>query len=78
MKSISTTGDLRTFLSNTMLGVVGGDVSPEQAGTVAKLAQQINESMYAEIKSQKMKIELGKAAGDFGRTLIGNEDAKAE
>jgi hypothetical protein len=72
--SIKTTGDLRTYLANTMVSVTVGEISPENAGRIAKLAAQINESMYVEIKQQKLIVELGKAVDDFGRTLIGKED----
>lgn len=56
-KTIQTTGDLRTFLTNVMVGVKDGVVNADDASRITKLAQQINESFYSEIKIAQIRIE---------------------
>ena len=52
---IKTTGELRDFLSDMLLGIKNGDLDPEKARNITKMAGQINESFYAEIKVAKTR-----------------------
>lgn len=66
MAKIKSSGDLREFLCSCINGVANGTVEPEKARNITKLAAQVNESLYAEVKVNKTKIELGEEAGKFG------------
>lgn len=64
--SIKTTGQLREFLANMLVGINNGDLDPERARTITKMAGQINESFYAEIKTAKIRSELGENIPTLG------------
>lgn len=68
MKSdeIKTTGDLRQVLCQTITGVVNGDVDIAKAREVGKLAAQVNESFYSEMKVAYIQMELGRESADLG------------
>jgi len=70
---IKTTGQLRDFLVNMMLGVKNGHLDLDKASRLTKLAQQINESMYAEIKTAKIRAEAGESMSKIGQMKIGAE-----
>jgi len=70
-KSIKTAGDLREFLINMMIGVKNGHQELESARAIVKIAGQINESLYAEIKAAKMNLDAGKEAAALGYLPIG-------
>lgn len=71
-KEIKTTGDLRKYLSDILVKVESDEVSIEKAGVIAKVTAQINESMHAEIRQQKLQLELKREVGALGKTLIGS------
>jgi len=66
-----TTGDLRTFLGNVALAVAQGDMKVEEAVVAVKACEQINASLYSEIKSAAIQITLNKQAPEIGNLLIG-------
>lgn len=70
-KKIETSGQLREFLIGIMVGVKDGHVKVDEASRITKLAAQINESLYAEIKIAKVHIEAGKVAPDMGNLALG-------
>jgi len=70
-KSIKTAGELRDFLINMMIGVKDGHQEVESARTIVKIAGQINESLYAEIKYAKMHLDAGKEAAALGTLQLG-------
>ncbi len=70
MSKIKTTGELREFLATMLVGIKTGDVKHEEARAMTKMAAQINESFYSEIKIAKTQIEAGKAAVDLGTLPI--------
>lgn len=67
---IKTTGELREFISNMMMGVKNGDLDTNKANSITKMAAQINESFYAEIKIAKIKLEAGQKLSDLGSLQI--------
>jgi hypothetical protein len=69
--NIKTTGQLREFLVQMMLGVKNRDIKPDEASRITKLAAQINESFYSEIKIAKVQLEAGKEAAALGSLPIG-------
>lgn len=68
---IKTTGELRDFLVDMILGVKSGDIDLDKASRITKLAGQINESFYAEIKIAKVRAEAGAVMTDIGAMPIG-------
>lgn len=70
-KSIQTTGQLRDFLASMMVGVKDGDVSIDKASRITKLAGQINESLYAEVKVAKVRLEAGEVMAELGAMRVG-------
>lgn len=73
-KGIKTTGDLREFLVMMMLGVKNGDIDYQDANTINKLASQVNESFYAEIKTAKVRAEAGEQMPKMGDMPINRDD----
>jgi hypothetical protein len=72
-KSIKTTGDLRNYLASIMVSVGNGTCAPEKAREIVKVAGQINESFYSEVKVQRLKMDLKQESDSFGEMTIGNQ-----
>lgn len=66
MAKIKTTGDLREFLASTINSVANGTIDPQKASSINKLASQINESFYSEIKIARVRNDLKKPVADLG------------
>lgn len=64
---IKTSGQLREFLATMMLAVKNGTIEEGRPGKIIKLAQQVNESFYSEVKIQKVSLEADKALHDLGK-----------
>ena len=64
--SISTTGQLREFLSNMLIGVKDGKISTDQASRMVKIAQQITESFYSEVKVKQVHLQAGESIHALG------------
>jgi hypothetical protein len=72
---IETTGQLREFLTNMMLGVKNGNIDRSDAETLVKLAAQVNESFYSEIKVARVRHDLAaERPGGQGHLLIGETE----
>jgi len=71
---IKTTGELRDFLANMMIGVKNGDLDLDKASRITKLAGQINESFYAEIKVAVLRTEAGEEFTKLGAMAVGKEE----
>lgn len=69
---IQNTGQLREFLVNMMVGVKSGDTKVDEARTIVKLAEKVNESFYAELKVAQLNIQLQRKSDDLGKLNIGN------
>lgn len=67
---ITTTGQLREFLASILVNVKNGETTSDEARHIVKLAGQINESFYSEIKLARTNIDLGKASNEMGDTPI--------
>lgn len=67
---IETTGDLRQFLTNMMLGVRDGTISTDKATVIVKSAQQVNESFYSEIKTKQVEKAMGGKVHDLGQLPV--------
>jgi hypothetical protein len=71
---IKTTGEMRDFLVNMMVGVKNGDLDLDKASRITKLAGQINESFYAEIKVATIRAGAGEELTKLGAMSIGAID----
>lgn len=71
-KQMKTTGELRDFLATMMVGVKNGDLDLDKASRITKMAGQINESFYAEIKVAKVRAEAGEELTALGSLPLGN------
>lgn len=72
-KTIRTTGELRDFLATMMVDVKNGDIDLDKASRITKLAGQINESFYAEVKVAKVRAEAGSIMPALGAMQVGND-----
>ena len=68
--SIKTTGQLREFLTNMLIGVKDGTIKDAEARNITKMAAQINESFYSEIKTNKTRLEAGEKLRELGKLPI--------
>lgn len=67
---ISGTGQLREFLANMMVGLKDGDIKVDEARTIVKLAEKINENYYAELKVAQVNLQLGRKVAELGKLSI--------
>lgn len=75
MSKIKSTGELREFLCSTINGVANGTFDIHKAREITKLAAQVNESLYSEVRVAKTQLELGKQAADLGALNLGTQEA---
>ena len=66
MAAINTTGDLRKFLCNSISSVANGTMDIAKAREVTKLAGQVNESFYSEVKVARLQMDLEEEANKLG------------
>lgn len=66
MSKITNTGELREYLCKAIDDLANGNMDIETARNITKLAGQVNESLYAEVKVSKTKVELGEKSTRFG------------
>jgi folylpolyglutamate synthase/dihydropteroate synthase len=72
---LETTGDVREFLARVALAVIRDEVKVPNAAVAVKACEQINVSLYSEIKRAALQIEAGKTSPVLGKLKIadGNE-----
>mgnify|MGYP001597369019 CR=1 FL=1 len=73
---INTTGELRDFLGKMMFEVRDNGLNLDKANQITKLAGQINESFYAEIKVARVRKEGGVQMGQLGSMPIAETQEK--
>ena len=66
MAAINTTGDLSKFLCNSISSVANGTMAISTAKEVTKLAGQVDESFYSEVKVARLQIDLQEKATKLG------------
>lgn len=71
---MKTTGDLRQFLADSIMAVKNGHMDAQKARDVTKMAAQITESFYSEVKVAKTMKELGRSVKELGELPIGNDE----
>ena len=67
---IKTTGQLREFLVLAMEDVKAGMLDPDKASRITKLAGQVNESFYAEVKTARIRQGFGEEISKLGEMKI--------
>jgi len=70
MAAINTTGDLRKFLCSSITSVANGTMDISKAREVTKLAGQVNESFYSEVKVARLQIDLKEESDKLGSLLV--------
>ena len=73
-KPIETTGDIRSMLIGMMEKIEKGEMKIDQAAQITKVAAQINESIYAEIKVARMSIDAGEKKSAFGKLKVAGDE----
>ena len=66
MAAINTIGDLRKFLCSSITSVANGTMDISKAREVTKLAGQVNESFYSEVKVARLQIDLKEESDKLG------------
>lgn len=66
MAAINTTVDLRKFLCSSITSVANGTMDISKAREVTKLAGQVNESFYSEVKVARLQIDLKEESDKLG------------
>lgn len=72
---LSTSGEIRRFLAQTMVEIRSGQLSVAQAAAIAAQAKEITSSMQVEINVHKLRQGLltsGKGMVDMGKVQIEN------
>lgn len=78
MAQMKTTGQLRQFLADTLIAVKNGQMDADKARNITKIAAQINESIYSEIKTARVMDDLGRSVAEMGGLSIGEEASVGE
>jgi len=66
MKTINTTGQLRSFILSSMVDARTSRLELEKANVIYKLAGQVNASIYGEIKANMLLDKMGKETQQLG------------
>lgn len=74
MRKIQTTGDLRKVLLEALHDVRHGHLEVKEAQAIGKLAAQVTESLYAELKAHKLMSELGETTQKLGELPLRNDE----
>ena len=71
VNQLKTAGQLRQFLADSIIAVKNKQMDADTARTVVKLASQLNESFYAELKAKQVLGALSEVTMPIGDQLIG-------
>src|SRR5262245_19657545 len=75
---LETSGDLRKLMRNIALGVMHGNMRVDEAAICVKACEQINVSLYSEIKHAALIQQMGRTAPELGNLpLFGSDKADA-
>lgn len=67
LAAVTTTGDLRRIVANSMLALVRKEISTGDVETLAKGLDSISSSLQAEVKLAKLQIEMHTQGGALGK-----------
>jgi len=65
-QKLETSGDLRRLIKNIALGIMHGEMKVPEAVIAVKACEQINVSLYSEIKHAALLVQLGRTAPELG------------
>jgi hypothetical protein len=74
MAKITKSGELRDFLCSAINSVANGTMGIEKAREITKLAGQVNESFYAEVKVARLQLDLGRESSKLGQLKVNDDD----
>lgn len=74
MAAITTAGELRAFLCSSINSVANGTLDIAKAREITKLAGQVNESFYSEVKVARLQMDLKREAAKLGDLGVGGSD----
>ena len=66
LQAVTTTGDLRRIVAESMLALVRKEIPRTDAETLAKGLDAISNSLQAEVKIAKLQMEMRKQGGALG------------
>lgn len=69
---IQTAGQLREFLCMQLLGIKNGDVEINKASAITKMAEQITNSLYSEMKMKQLQLAAGENYAKIGSMALGD------
>jgi hypothetical protein len=67
LASVTTTGDLRRIVANSMLALARKEIASSDVETLAKGLDSISNSLQAEVKLAKLQIEMRAQGGALGK-----------
>jgi hypothetical protein len=70
MEKIASTANLRSFLGQMLPKIEAGTLSVDKASAISKMAAQINESFYSEIKIMRVSFDMKKEVHVLGDLSI--------
>jgi hypothetical protein len=70
---LKTTGDLRGFLADVLVGIRDGSIDANQANSISKVAAQINQSLSTEVQA---RINLKELGGEAGQMIIASDHVR--
>jgi hypothetical protein len=71
---IRNVGQLREMIVDAMAAVRDGQMDLDKASRLTKLAAQVNESFYSEIKVARVRAEAGESMPALGTMPIGSTE----
>ena len=77
-RKIRTSGDMRAYLAELMVDVQAGKVNIDKASQITKMAAQVHESLYSEVKIARLKHELSKEQHKFGDLDLGGAPERVD
>ena len=67
LAAVTTTGDLRRIVANSMLALARKEISRSDVESMAKGLESISNSLLAEVKLAKLQIEMRTTGGQLGK-----------
>jgi hypothetical protein len=70
---LKTTGDLRGFLADVLVGIRDGSIDANKANSISKVAAQINQSLSTEVQA---RMNLKGLDGEAGQMVIASDHVR--
>ena len=67
LAAVTTTGDLRRIIANSLLALARKEISATDAVAMAKMLDSISSSMQTEVNVAKVRLEMHKTGGAVGK-----------